>query len=210
MSRPYLEINSLSYATVSNVLSVGVHALRIRGGADITLSGLVTATISLSDGYTNGTYTYSVDIDGSTSSTATHVPATVTFALTGTAYPGDNFQMEVFGTPLDYTFSATSSSSFAATTLASEFDGSLMEEGLFSASSSDSSLVLSAPYGSYYNGLDVNVAYTGSTLLVATYSEFSGGESLYELSVNSPSYFGFSESRSFNLITGEAYNVGVD
>jgi len=208
MSRPYLEINSLSYATVSNVLSVGVHALRIRGGADITLSGLVTATISLSDGYTNGTYTYSVDIDGSTSSTATHVPATVTFALTGTAYPGDNFQMEVFGTPLDYTFSATSSSSVAATTLASQFDGLLMMiEGPLSASSSDSSLVLSAPYGSYYNGLDVNVE---STLLVATYSEFSGGESLYELSVNSPSYFGFSESRSFNLITGETYNVGVD
>jgi hypothetical protein len=186
MSRPYININSSSYNSATDVITFDVTALRLRGETSLTVGGFTQSrTISLTDGrYLTdevGSFTFSADINGTSSNNLTgnetFTPATAVFTFGGTAAGGTtktNIKIQVWGSGTTasaptalynifgaggYTFSATQSSETAEVTL---------KESIISlptgatATTSGSSLIITAPAstGAYYNG---NVAKIGGT-----------------------------------------------
>ena len=205
MSRPYLRIDNVSYSTASNTLSVSLHALRIRGydsENDIIIEGFSQSkTIPVSNGFFQGTVTYSVpDLETSTASTSpttTYVAATVDWTFGGTALDGDTVN---FGTDLGirmqngtYTFGNTYSVSDAVDLLAAtiSFNGlsaSLDHFGFSASRVGDNVLRISAPWGAYYNGLNSDLTLEPGGSLTAssdtgspTFSEFADGVTQYNL-----------------------------
>lgn len=183
MSRPYININSGSYNSTTDVISFDVTALRLRGETSLTVGGFtVSRTISLTDGHylTNEStsFTFSANVNGTSSNNLTgdetFTPATATFTFAGTASAGaskTNVKIQVWGSGTTasgatttynlfgaggYTFSATQSSSAAVVTLAANI--SSLPTGA-TATTSGSSLIISAPVstGAYYNGNDAKI-----------------------------------------------------
>ncbi len=176
MSRPYVNINSVSYNSTTDVVTLDITALRLRGASTISIGGLTAAqTISLSDGYyNNSSFTFSANIEGATSSglpsTATFTPATVQFEFSGTASGGatkTNVKISLWPGPVPvfgaggYTFSSTQSIADAVSTLRANV--SAVPAGVTS-SVSGNTLTFTAPAntGKYYNGNDAKV--TGASL----------------------------------------------
>lgn len=176
MSRPYVNINSVSYNSTNDVLTLDITALRLRGASTISIGGLTAAqTITLSDGYyNNSSFTFSANIEGVTASglpsTTTFTPATVQFELSGTASGGatkTNLKISLWPGPVavfgagGYTFSSTQSISTALATLNANV--SAVPVGVTS-SVSGNTLIFTAPAGTgkYYNGN--NALVTGATL----------------------------------------------
>jgi hypothetical protein len=186
MSRPYININSSSYDSATDVITFDVTALRLRGETSLTIGGFTESrTISLTDGHylTNevGYFTFSANINGTSSNNLTgdetFTPATAVFTFGGTAAGGTtktNIKMQVWGSGTTasgptalydlfgvggYTFSATQSSTTAVATLKANI--SSLPTGA-TATTSGSSLIITAPAstGAYYNG---NVAKIGGT-----------------------------------------------
>jgi hypothetical protein len=186
MSRPYININSSSYNSATDVITFDVTALRLRGETSLTVGGFTQSrTISLTDGrYLTdevGSFTFSADINGTSSNNLTgnetFTPATAVFTFGGTAAGGTtktNIKMRVWGSGTTasgptalydlfgvggYTFSATQSSTTAVVTLLANI--SSLPAGA-TATTSGSSLIITAPVstGAYYNG---NVAKIGGT-----------------------------------------------
>jgi hypothetical protein len=186
MSRPYININSSSYDSATDVITFDVTALRLRGETSLTVGGFTESrTISLTDGHylTNevGYFTFSANINGTSSNNLTgdetFTPATAVFTFGGTAAGGTtktNIKMQVWGSGTTasgptalydlfgvggYTFSATQSSTTAVATLKANI--SSLPTGA-TATTSGSSLIITAPAstGAYYNG---NVAKIGGT-----------------------------------------------
>jgi hypothetical protein len=186
MSRPYININSSSYDSATDVITFDVTALRLRGETSLTVGGFTESrTISLTDGHylTNevGYFTFSAHINGTSSNNLTgdetFTPATAVFTFGGTAAGGTtktNIKMQVWGSGTTasgptalydlfgvggYTFSATQSSTTAVATLKANI--SSLPTGA-TATTSGSSLIITAPAstGAYYNG---NVAKIGGT-----------------------------------------------
>lgn len=186
MSRPYININSSSYDSATDVITFDVTALRLRGETSLTVGGFTESrTISLTDGHylTNevGFFTFSANINGTSSNNLTgdetFTPATAVFTFGGTAAGGTtktNIKMQVWGSGTTasgptalydlfgvggYTFSATQSSTTAVATLKANI--SSLPTGA-TATTSGSSLIITAPAstGAYYNG---NVAKIGGT-----------------------------------------------
>lgn len=75
MSRPYININSMSYATASSVLTMNYTVYKLRGGNSMVLSGFtnnitfnellsnepsLTLTFSVSPTQSTGTYNFSI------------------------------------------------------------------------------------------------------------------------------------------------------
>ena len=200
MSRPYLRIDNVSYSTASNVLSVSLQASRIRGydnENDIIIEGFSQSkTIPVSNGFFQGTVTYSVpDLETSTASvgdTTTYVAPTVDVFISGTAIDGDVFDLiyELELEPLSSisfgdTFSAWGAAEYLASTFSSNFGFSATVStgpGTYPAI-----LKISAPWGSYYNGINIdfdrNFALTASSTFTASLSgtEFEGGITQYNL-----------------------------
>lgn len=193
MSRPYININSASYNGTTDVVSLDLLALRLRGQSSITVGGFTSSqTIALSDGYYSNTFTFSADINGTTASgnaaTATFTPATRVFEFSGTASgPGTPTNIKltlwgingaltgnfiVFGAG-GYTFSSTQSTTTAVQTLANEIiNNGLLPDGV-TATSSGNTITITATEntGAFYNG---NVAKIESTNLGTTGFTFSG------------------------------------
>ena len=189
MSRPYININSSSYNSATDVITFDVTALRLRGETSLTVGGFTQSrTISLTDGrYLTdevGSFTFSANVNGTSSNNLfggeTFTPATAIFVFGGTAVGGvgvvakTNIKMQVFGsgttasgatTTYDlfgaggYTFSATQSAATAVETLRTNI--SSLPTGA-TATTSGTSLIITAPAstGAYYNG---NTAKIGGT-----------------------------------------------
>jgi hypothetical protein len=196
MSRPYVNINSVSYNSTNDVLTLDITALRLRGASTLSIGGLTasgeTQTISLSDGYyNNSSFTFSANIEAATasglSSTATFTPATAQFELSGTASGGTtktNLKISLWPGPVNvfgaggYTFSSTQSIADALSTLNANV--SAVPVGVTS-SVSGNTLIFTAPAGTgkYYNGNDAKVSAPGSSTLgtlgfTFSVSEYSG------------------------------------
>lgn len=197
MSRPYININSASYNGTTDVVSLDLLALRLRGQSSITVGGFTSSqTIALSDGYYSNTFTFSADVNGSTASgnavTATYTSASRVFVFSGTASgPGataTNIKMTLWGingsNPAltgnfvvfgagGYTFSSTQNTATAVQTLANE----IINNGLLplnvTATSSGNTITITATEntGAFYNG---NIARIQSTSLGTLGFTFSG------------------------------------
>jgi len=195
MSRPYVNINSVSYNSTNDVLTLDITALRLRGASTLSIGGLTasgeTQTINLSDGYYNSSsFTFSANIEAATASglpsTATFTPATAQFEFSGTASGGatkTNLKISLWPGPVNvfgaggYTFSSTQSILDAVSTLNANV--SAVPVGVTS-SVSGNTLIFTAPSGTgkYYNGNDAKVSTPVTTLgtLGFTFSdsEYSG------------------------------------
>ena len=190
MSRPYININSSSYNSATDVITFDVTALRLRGETSLTVGGFTQSrTISLTDGrYLTdevGAFTFSANVNGTSSNNLTgnetFTPATAIFVFGGTAVGGvgvvakTNIKMQVFGsgttasgatTTYDifgvggYTFSATQSAATAVETLRTNI--SSLPTGA-TATTSGTSLIITAPAstGAYYNGNTAKIGGTG-------------------------------------------------
>ena len=116
MSRPYININSSSYDSATDVITFDVTALRLRGETSLTIGGFTQSrTISLTDGrYLTdevGSFTFSANVNGTSSNNLTgangvvptFTPATAVFTFGGTAVGGvgvvakTNIKMQVWG-----------------------------------------------------------------------------------------------------------------
>ena len=211
MSRPYVNINSVTYNSTTDVVSLDITALRVRGESTITFGGFTTSqTISLSNGYySNSSLTFSANINGVTSSgagsNATFTPSTATFEFSGTASGGTtktNVKIQLWPGPINvfgvggYTFSSTQSLATAVATLAANV--SSVPAGVTSSiDGSGNKLIFTAPAntGAYYNGNDAKIS--GATLgtLGFTFSAteytgtWSGGVTTISVGITG-SYFG--------------------
>ncbi len=210
MSRPYLKINSATYSYSTDVVTLSLTALRLRGQSSFSVDGFsASRSISLTDGfYENSTYTFSAVLDGSTSSTTTTTTynastATVTFAGTASLNANVGFKLPTSGGVAvlgagGYTFSATQSTAAALNLLVGAMSFSGAAAG-FSATTSGNTIVFSAPSntGVYYNGFSVVVDKQGG-LGTFTYSgaSFSGGYTSFALALSSTD-FGSIETSSF-------------
>jgi hypothetical protein len=204
MSRPYININSSSYDSATDVITFDVTALRLRGETSLTVGGFTQSrTISLTDGrYLTdevGSFTFSANVNGTSSNNLlggeTFTPATAVFTFGGTAVGGvgvvakTNIKMQVFGsgttasgatTTYDlfgvggYTFSATQSAATAVETLRTSI--SSLPTGA-TATTSGTSLIITAPAstGAYYNGNTAKIGGTApAAVLGASGFTFSG------------------------------------
>lgn len=118
MSRPYININSASYNSTTDVITFDVTALRLRGETSITVGGFTQSkTISLTDGRflveESGYFTFSANVNGTSSNNLTGAngvlptfsPATAVFVFGGTATGaaganpafGTNVKLQVWG-----------------------------------------------------------------------------------------------------------------
>jgi len=193
MSLPYLRIDDVSYSTASNVLSVSLKALRIRGynsENDIIIEGFSQSKIiPITNGFFEGSVTYSIPnletSTASTSPTTTYVPASRTWTFAGTASPNNTVRVNSpdLGTNLFiFTFSSTQSVSHAVATLvATASQNATGTWAGFTAEQSGNTFILSAPWGSYYNGLDVVITASGSLTVSPTASQLVGGVTKYNL-----------------------------
>ena len=200
MSRPYININSSSYDSATDVITFDVTALRLRGETSLTVGGFTQSrTISLTDGrYLTdevGYFTFSANVNGTSSNNLTgangvvptFTPATAEFTFGGTAAIGTNIKMQVWGSSAagkeenynlfgvgGYTFSAVQGATTSVNTLKANI-GSLPTGA--TATTSGATLIITAPAstGAYYNG---NTAKIGGTnpqaVLGASGFTFSG------------------------------------
>ena len=194
MSRPYVNINSATYSSGlsgTDVVTLDVTAYRLRGQSTLTIGGFTQSqTVALSDGYYNGSFTFSSNINGSTSSTlasgTTFTPSTAVFVFSGTASGGTtktNVKIQLWPqtsttTIYDgggYTFSSTQSTADAVISLHSGINN--LPSGI-TATVSGNSLIFTAPAntGAYFNGNPAKIltAVTG-TLGFTFSSAYYGG-----------------------------------
>lgn len=196
MSRPYVNINSVSYNSTNDVLTLDITALRLRGASTLSIGGLTasgeTQTISLSDGYyNNSSFTFSANIEAATASglpsTATFTPATAQFEFSGTASGGatkTNVKISLWPGPVNvfgaggYTFSGVGGTQAIADALSTlNANVSAVPVGVTS-SVSGNTLIFTAPAGTgkYYNGNDAKItgAVLGTLGFTFSASEYSG------------------------------------
>jgi len=212
MARPYLNINSATYSYTTDVVTLDITALRLRGQSTITLGGFTSSqTISLSNGnYSNSSYTFSAVLDASTSSTTTTTTynastATITFSGTASKNANVGFKLPTSGGVSilgagGYTFSATQSTTDALNLLIGSMSFTGAATG-FSATTSGSSIVFSAPSntGVYYNGFSVLVdKQVGLGTFTFSGASFSGGTTTFALTLSSGD-FGSLETFKFTV-----------
>jgi len=196
MSLPYLRIDDVSYSTASNVLSVSLKALRIRGydsENDIIIEGFSQSKIiPITNGFFEGSVTYSIPnletSTASTSPTTTYVPASRTWTFAGTASPNNTVRVNspdfgaVGSNLFIFTFSSTQSVSLAVATLVATASQNATGKWTgFTAEQSGNTFILSAPWGAYNNGLDVVITASGSLTVSPTASQLVGGVTQYNL-----------------------------
>jgi hypothetical protein len=218
MSRPYVNINSATYNSSTDVVTLDITALRLRGQSEFTISGFTQSyTIPLTDGYySNSSYTFLANINGTASggnTGAQFTPATADFVFGGTATGGatkTNVKIQVFGDggPYSlfgsggYTFSADKSTTAAVAELAANIK--FLPTGA-TATANGNTLTLIAPAntGAYYNGneakLQNGVLGTGGFTFSNSYysGTWQGGTTTFTLSLTSSS-FGTVNQITFN------------
>lgn len=175
MSRPYININSASYNSTTDVITFDITALRLRGETLITVAGFTESrTVSLTDGRflteDSGNFTFSANVNGTSSNnltgangvSPTFTPATATFTFGGTATGGSvtptNVKISVWGSGTTasgstavYTIFGAGGYTFSATQSAASAVVTLknsissLPSGATATTSGDS-LIIHAPY----------------------------------------------------------------
>jgi hypothetical protein len=222
MSRPYLSINP-TYNTSTDVVTLDILALRMRGINSLVLTGLsASQPINLSNGYFDGSATFSANLDASTASgdaNTTYVNPTCTITFGGTFSVGTSFYLAYWngssnslffkngstGYTFSATYSLTSGLEFICGTANTAFISNQMT-GPFSVTASGNSLVFTAPYGKYYSGGPYGIVLRNYNLGQATYSingsgfgisggaSFSGGTTTYYFDFNTSPFGDFGSS----------------
>jgi hypothetical protein len=198
MSRPYININSASYNTDTDVITLDILALRLRGQSELSIGGFTQSkTLSLTNGYystaeSGNYYTFSANINGVTASgnatTATYTSATAVFEFSGTASgPGataTNLKMTLwglngastanfvaFGTG-GYTFSSTQDTATAVQNLANYIitSGSLPDGVTATSSENTVTLTATTNTGAFYNGNPAKIESSSLGTLGFTFS----------------------------------------
>jgi hypothetical protein len=205
MSRPYLSI-SPTFATASDVVTLNIQALRMRGINSLVLTGLsASQTINLSNGYFNGSTTFSANLDSSTASgdaNTTYVPATATLTFGGSASNTTSVNFQIRGVNLlgagGYTFSSTQSTVASAINLlvgGMSFTGNAVG---FSATTSGNSIVFSSPVntGNFFNGFTASVSKQVGlgTFTFSQSAAFASGTTTYYLDFNTSPFGDFGSS----------------
>lgn len=220
MSRPYVNINSSNYNSTTDVVTLDITALRLRGQSTLTIGGFTSSqTISLSNGYySNSSFTFSANINGTSSignsATSTFSPSTAVFTFSGTASGGTtktNVKIQLWPQTSTttiyggggYTFSATQSTADAVNTLYSNI--TTLPTGV-TVSVSGNSLIFTAPSntGAYYNGNPAKILTAVTGTLGFTFSSayyggtWSGGITTLTLPLSS-SDFGTIDDFTFDV-----------
>jgi len=210
MSRPYVNINSSNYNSTTDVVTLDITALRLRGQSTLTIGGFTTSqTIALSDGYyKNSSFTFSANINGTSSignsADATFSPSTAVFTFSGTASGGTtktNVKIQLWPQTSTttiyggggYTFSATQSTEDAVAAL---YAGITTLPTGVTASVSGNSLIFTAPAntGAYYNGNPAKILTAATGTLGFTFSStyyggtWSGGVTTLTLPLSSTDF----------------------
>lgn len=222
MSKPYFNINGLTYS--NGVLSLNYTAYKLRGGGRVNIGGFAN-TISFTESRSYGTnlsYTFSVAALG-TSSTAVTTEPSVTWTFGGTAAAsGTNIKFSIRGQQLS---NATASgptlsnyidalvSGFSFTGSASGFSAVAAHSGL------TSTVTFTAPdqSGNFFNGGTVSGVFTRGassftwstpnvTLGTTTTATFSGGETTYNVTINYPKLMAVA-SETFPVTSKTASNL---
>lgn len=210
MSRPYFNINSMSYT--SPVLTMNYSFYKLRSATPnsrtLTITGF-SNSISFVEthnscdfsGLTSETLTFSVPTLG-TSSTTTYTPSTYGIVFGGTPSTSTNVILSLQGSNLG---SFTASGSVLSTYLTSIATG-LAFSGVnsgFTASVSGSTLTITAPKntGTIYNNTAVTLAVVigsgGSTLTYSAATSLTGGVNIHT-PVLSYGPLGFTDNIVFN------------
>lgn len=205
MSRPYLSINP-TYNSSTDVVTLDITALRMRGISSLVLTGLsASQTINLSNGYFDGSVTFSANLDASTASgdaNTTYVPATANLTFGGSASNTTSVNFQIRGVNLlgegGYTFSSTQSTVTSAINL---LVGSMSFTGNaagFSATTSGNNIVFSSPSntGNYFNGFTVSVSKQVGlgTFTFSQSSAFANGTTTYYFDFNTSPFGDFGNS----------------
>ena len=213
MSRPYFNIDNLTYAGPTLSMSLTFFKLRIAASSGtFSIDGfsnsiVVTVTASCAD---TALYNFNSQTTGEelpydsfnlnvgtlgTSSTTTYTDPTVTYTFTGTVSATTNLKMQIKGVQV---INATSSATLAPTV--SNFLAAIIGSGSvtnftgnatgYTVSVSGNSLIFTAPTntGNYYNGVTISNAIVQAGSSFATSStmgySFSGGLNNYSVVIN--------------------------
>ncbi len=197
MSKPWFQINSVTYSSPNLTLQYSFGRLRgdVFGNKTITIDGFSGSISFTEDKFANigsEVQTFTVGALG-TNSSATYVdPTSITWTFGGTTSTTTNAKLTLGSTQLS---SFTASSSALATFLAglaTSIDGNA--KGI-AATSTSTTLVVSAPNtGNLYNGTQVFLNLTkGTGTIIGTSSfglsnsgTFSGGSTAYNLRMTIP------------------------
>ena len=212
MSRPYLHINSVSYATP--VLTLNYTFFRLRGdnpsARTLTVAGL-SSSFTFVETHVDSDYavgsnseslTFSVATLGTSSTTVYTAPA-LAITYGGTVSATTNIKYQLQGLQLS-SFTASlgvngpTLSNFL-TALANSFVFSGANTG-FSAAATSNSIVFSAPNGNLYNGFTVSGAIVigASSFTYSNGNTFSGGVNTYPMIVSYTNLGGNSDTYNFN------------
>jgi hypothetical protein len=208
MSRPYININSASYAGAT--LSLNMTFYKLRGGGTMSVSGL-SSSISFNEDHSHSESTglnYEINevTVGSlgTSSTTTYVQPTLTVTYGGTVSTTTNARYQLQGqflnTPGLTAVGPTLSVFLASLAAVLSFTG--VNAG-FTASSNGTTLTITAPTGTgnRYNGLTAAGTLTigaSSFTYSTTGLTFTGGTNTYPLILSFPK-LGGSDTYSFTV-----------
>jgi hypothetical protein len=219
MARPYINISNPSYN--NGILSLDLWAFRLRGldtdNRTLTIGGFSQSltqsnTAVLVGGTALGafpdeavispvTHTFSVDL-GLTANhgvDTVYTPASVTWVLSGTAFPGDSLTfgaLVVEPNQVGLSFSATASAAQVVQLIGASFSSA---KG-FEITTQGNAFTVLSPWGGFYNGLTSSLSLSASSLTATSSNvEFSGGLTTHNLSLSAPVYFGFDEKVSFQL-----------
>jgi hypothetical protein len=209
MSRPYFNIDNLSYAGPTLSMSLTYFKLRnnLANGATFSIDGFsnsIVVTVNNSNA-TQDLYDFNPSIIGEelpydlfnlnvgslgTSSTTTYTQPTLTFNYSGTVSATTNLKVQILGVTV---INATSSAALAPTasrflsSIIGNFNGAATG---FSFTSSANSLIFTAPTntGNSYNGITISntITQNGSSFATASANNtvFSGGLNNYTVVIN--------------------------
>lgn len=199
MSRPYININALTYS--NSVLSMDYAYYKLRGGGTMSITGFSNSiSFSETDNYSNNeTWTFSVPTLGTSSTT--QYPSNSSFAIVFSGTPSavttkSTIAIQIAGVNVINTFTAsgvTLSNFISGAAAVASFSGAAAGFGVTSTSNGTySTLTFTAPTntGNYYNGLTAAVTVVkgtaGSTLTYSVGNTFSGGVNLYNVTLSYP------------------------
>lgn len=205
MSRPYININSMSYT--APVLTMNWTYYKTRGGGDYTITGF-SNSISFSDSNANNpseTLTFSVPgaLGYPTNPLSTFSDPSISFTVTGTASTYNNAKVFINGVTISSTTASTSALTTWLNAIANDFYNSSVSHASFpigvwtssvtmtSATAGTIAFVPSAS-GNYYNTnynltcVGLAASYSSISAAVVGSNTFSGGTTNYALTLSFP------------------------
>ena len=195
MSRPYININSLTYT--QPILTLNYTFYKLRGGGTMSILGFSHSFDYLenlshsetSKGVNSKSVTFSVGALGTNSSTTFIDPASLTYTFGGTATANvTNTKFNLHGINI---VSATATGPTLSNYLNSIVNGMVFSGANlgYSATATSNKIIFSAPVnqGNFHNGTTVSMAVSGApgTFTYSTITaSFSGGLNVHMVSIS--------------------------